>query len=169
MDWNEAIEDERQAMKRFAARLLSFAVIAECLVRLPWPVRCFVMWLLHRAECVMLGVIYDDIEMFGRAGLRLLEKGPTQGSRRPDCIRLGQRFRTMARLFNRVAARVARLGRKRCDPHHGHISRYEAAMSRLRQLAQLLASAIGAIGSSAMGWTALNERVETTAESWNSS
>lgn len=169
MDWNEAIEEERQAMKRFAALLLPLAVVAESLVRTPWALRCFILWLLRIGERRMLLLIGKEAEAFGPGARRLLQAGPTRGSRQADCLALGRRFRALARLYDRLAVRVGRLGRKRRAPEKGHISKREYQFTRLCRLAQLTALGADALGCFETFWNALFDRAELDAESWNSS
>lgn len=52
-----AMQEERQALGRIAALLVALAVLAERVAEKPVALRCFVIWLLSRAEIAAQGFV----------------------------------------------------------------------------------------------------------------
>ncbi len=58
MDWELAIEQERQWLKRYVALFLSLAMLADRACDRPLPIRMFVLWVLRPAEAVALRYVF---------------------------------------------------------------------------------------------------------------
>ena len=100
-------ETELEAMKGIIAILLSFARLAELVSRAPHPVRCFVLWLLRRAETVVSDWVYCSEDEYWPAAIRA-------GNAPSDALRLAASLRKLARSVRQMAAEYRRFIR-RCE------------------------------------------------------
>ena len=90
MDVRTTIGDDR-TLRRIIALLLALAVLAERVGARSLPLRCFVFWLLRRAETVAGEFVLDMTGLppaFG--GIAAVGNGPT------EALRLARRFRALA-------------------------------------------------------------------------
>jgi hypothetical protein len=110
MDWKQAIEEERAALMRLVALLVALAGLAELAAGRSPVVRCFVLWILRRAETAA--------REFVGAGERVasMPVGPA-GSRPADAMRLAASLRALARQLERQLKRQARLISAACSEH----------------------------------------------------
>jgi len=86
MDWTQALEAERAALKRIVALLLALADLAERAGSRSGPVRSFVLWVLRHAEAIARERIAGT-----PAPIRLCHTGSPD-----DAMRLAQDFRDLA-------------------------------------------------------------------------
>ena len=100
-------ETELEAMKGIIAILLSFARLAELVSRAPHPVRCFVLWLLRRAETVVSDWVYCSEDEYWPAAIRA-------GNEPSDALLLAASLRELARSVRKMAAEYRRFIR-RCE------------------------------------------------------
>ena len=103
MDWNLAIEKEREVLKRIVALFLAFARIADKVCDRSRPVRSFLFWVLRLAETVALQVIIE-----ARPTSRYAFHIQSQGDSRAEARRLARCFRAAARV---VEKQIKILGR----------------------------------------------------------
>ncbi|MGE0282867.1 MAG: hypothetical protein AB7P20_19950 [Rhizobiaceae bacterium] len=102
---------ETEALKRIVALLFALADLAERTSGRSYPVRCFVLWVLRRAEGVARSwVAADRADMESTAPVAVLHRNSSS-----DAIDLAQTFRTLAlelrrqlRLEERLACRLPR-------------------------------------------------------------
>ena len=86
MDWTQAVEAERAALKRIIALLLALADLAERAGGRSRPVRSFVLWVLRHAETLARDRITST-----PTPIRLCRTGSPD-----DAMRLAQDFRDLA-------------------------------------------------------------------------
>ena len=98
------IEAELEMMKGIVAMLLSFARLADLVSRAPYPIRSFVLWLLRRAEIVVLDWIDGPADFWPNA-IRV-------GNDRADALDLAASLRALARAVKQMAAEYRRSTRR---------------------------------------------------------
>jgi hypothetical protein len=72
------------------AMLVALAALAERAAARSYPVRCFVLWLLRRAEAVAEEFVFEATGTPAIGGIAAVGNGPA------DAIRLAARFRALA-------------------------------------------------------------------------
>ena len=97
-----AMQEERQALGRIAALLVALAVLAERVAQKPGPLRCFVIWLLSRAEIAARGFVEEALWCCGAPALppQQAEEGVA------EAIRLAASLRLLAATLDRFIART---------------------------------------------------------------
>ena len=92
-------EAEFQVLKRIVALLLSLAGLCELASRAPYPVRCFVLWLMRRVETVVRGWVDGpaDYDEYWPAAIRV-------GNDPEDALLLAASLRELARSVRKMAA-----------------------------------------------------------------
>ncbi len=103
-DVKAEIEAELEMMKGIVAMLLSFARLADLVSRAPYPIRSFVLWLLRRAEIVVLDWIDGPADFWPNA-IRV-------GNDRADALDLAASLRALARAVKQMAAEYRRSTRR---------------------------------------------------------
>jgi hypothetical protein len=98
MDWKGAIEEERAALMRIVALLLTLAGLAELAAGRSPAVRGFVLWILRRAEAAAR----DFVAGGHGAQFAPMPIGPA-GTRPADAMRLAHSLRRLARQLERQA------------------------------------------------------------------
>lgn len=133
MDVQAEMAGERM-LRRIAALLLSLAVVAERAAARSWPVRCFLLWILRRADAIATDFVFDVTGLPPPA----TEGFAAFGNDPEDAMLLGLRFRLLA----------AMLGAMLCPDG---LSAYDSASvgGALRRFASRL-SALAAVLD---GWT----------------
>ena len=125
MDWNSAIEDNRQMLKRIVALLFALAGLAERLSGLPRPVRACVLRILRPAEAVARDFVLETTRDHA-APLPACFDALQGGDSPADAMRLAQSFRVLAVLLNCLAERNS--GSKRCIAPGAMIARLLATV-----------------------------------------
>jgi len=102
-------EAEFQVLKRIVALLLSLAGLCELASRAPYPVRCFVLWLMRRVETVVRGWVDGpaDYDEYWPAAIRV-------GNDPEDALLLAASLRELARSVRKMAAEY-RYFIRRCE------------------------------------------------------
>jgi hypothetical protein len=95
MDWKRAIEDERAAMQRIVALLLALADLAEGASHHSRAASLLMFWILHPAACAAWAFVGSSSE--------LPESTARCGDVREDTMRLAERFRYLACIFEGLA------------------------------------------------------------------
>ncbi len=90
VDWKLAIDEERAALMRIVALLVSLADLAESASRRCRPVRSFVLWLLRPAESLAW-----DLVIGAQPPAASISIGPA-GDDPADAMRLAENFRDLA-------------------------------------------------------------------------
>ena len=87
-----AAMDDGRMLRRIIALLVSFAALAERAAGRSAPIRCFVLWILRRAEAVA------EEFVFNAAGVPqpALERTASAGNGPDDALRLADRFYALA-------------------------------------------------------------------------
>lgn len=91
--------DDRMT-RRIAARLLALADVADCVDRLPLPLRWLFLWVLRRAEARALDYVVSEAEASGL----FVWTGPLPGDERPDGALLALRLRELAAVLFALVA-----------------------------------------------------------------
>ena len=104
MDWKRAMEEERAALMRLVTLLCALAGLAELAASRSPVVRCFVLWILRRAEAVALDFVAGD----PNAPIAPMPDFHV-GTRPADAMRLAASLRRLARQLKRQIDRQARL------------------------------------------------------------
>ena len=99
MDETEDTEAEFQMFKSIIALLLSLAGLCELASRAPHPVRCFVLWLMRRAETIARDWVDGppDYDEHWPAAIRV-------GNEPADALLLAASLRELARSVRKMAA-----------------------------------------------------------------
>lgn len=97
-----AMQEERQALGRIAALLVALAVLAERAAEKPVALRCFVIWLLSRAEIAAQGFVDG---MFWRRDPTTLPLQAAAGGT-AEAIRLAASLRALAGALDRAAGQT---------------------------------------------------------------
>jgi hypothetical protein len=114
MHWNATDGRYHEALRRLAVVLLTLAVISEGLARRSLPVRCFVLWLLFRAEVLARGFAATA----GAPPLLPFARGVCRSGSPEQAARLAGTFRVLANLFFALSRQVRHWSRLAClnDP-----------------------------------------------------
>ncbi|TYR30941.1 hypothetical protein FY036_15980 [Mesorhizobium microcysteis] len=96
MDWNDALEEEREALGRIVALLCALAVLAERAAGRSPVVRSLVLWLLRQAEVVAHDFVEGDAPC-GAMQVVAAGTGPA------EAMRLAASLRALARQLDRQA------------------------------------------------------------------
>lgn len=96
MDWNLAIEKEREVLKRIVALFLAFARMADRVCERSRPVRGFLFWVLRLAETVAIHVIIE-----ARPTSQYAFHIQSQGDSRAEARRLARCFRAAAQVVEK--------------------------------------------------------------------
>ena len=107
VDETENTEAEFQMFRSVITLLLSLAVLCERVSRAPHPLRCFILWIMRRAETVVRDWLdgpanYDEV---WPAAIRV-------GNEPEDAIRLAASLRDLARSVRKMAAEYWRFVRQ---------------------------------------------------------
>ena len=107
VDETENTEAEFQMLKGIIALLLSLARLCELASRAPHPVRCFVLWLMRRAESMVRDWVDGpaDYDEYWPAAIRA-------GNEPADALRLAASLRDLAREVRKMAAEYRRFVRQ---------------------------------------------------------
>ena len=99
MDETDDIEADFQMLRSIIALLLSLAGLCELASRAPHPVRCFVLWLMRRAETIARNMVAGPVDDDGYwpAAVRV-------GNEPADALRLAASLRELARSVRKMAA-----------------------------------------------------------------
>ena len=99
VDETDNTEAEFQMLKGIIALLLSLARLCERASRAPHPVRCFVLWLMRRAESMVRDWVDgpSDYDEYWPAAIRA-------GNEPADALRLAASLRDLARSVRKMAA-----------------------------------------------------------------
>ena len=91
MDARAAFRSER-TLRRIVLLLVALAGLAERAADRSWPVRCFVLWLLRRAEAATAESLFaaTGMRLPAMAGIAAVGNGPA------DALRLARRFHELA-------------------------------------------------------------------------
>jgi hypothetical protein len=138
MDWNDALEEEREALGRIVALLCALAVLAERAAGRSPLVRSLVLWLLRRAEAVARDFVEGD------APCEAMPVVPA-GTGPADAMRLAASLRALARQLDRQARLLCascRLASR--EPAASQCVRMPALRDALGSLLGLAAAALGA-------------------------
>ncbi|TYR35161.1 hypothetical protein FY036_02490 [Mesorhizobium microcysteis] len=138
MDWNEALEEEREALGRIVALLCALAVLAERAAGRSPLVRSLVVWLLRQAEAVARDFVYGDTPF------EVMPVVPS-GTGPADAMRLAASLRALARQLDRQARLLCascRLASRK--PAASPSVRIPALCDALGSLLRLAAAALGA-------------------------
>jgi len=118
MKGNEAIEPQIQ--ERIVALLFSLADLAQQASLRSYPVRCFILWLLHRAETVARDWIWADgtneMHPMRSADDRPQAIGISFRNSRADAIHLARAFRALARELGRQIRMEGQFARRLTRP-----------------------------------------------------
>jgi hypothetical protein len=98
MDWKGAIEQERAALMRVVALLCALAGLAELAASRSPAMRCFVLWILRRAEAAARDFVAGGQD----TPIAPMPVGPA-GTRPADAMRLALNLRALARQLERQA------------------------------------------------------------------
>jgi hypothetical protein len=101
MDWKRAIGEERAALMRIVALLLTLAGLAELAASRSPAMRGFALWILRRAEAVARDFVADSQD----TQLAPMPLGPA-GTRPADAMRLAASLRALARQLDRQARQM---------------------------------------------------------------
>jgi hypothetical protein len=106
MDWNGAMEEDRQVLKRIVALLFSFASLAECASTRHYLLRASVLWVLRFAEAIAQDFVMDTALENGASLTPAVLDLPALGGgdSSADAMRLAQCFRALAVLLRHFAA-----------------------------------------------------------------
>jgi hypothetical protein len=104
VDWKQAIEEERTALQRIAALLLSLADLAALACGRSLPLCAFMVWILRPAEAAASA--YLDVPPDAMPA-------PRSGDARMDATHLARRFRALAHEMIRQAELPLRFRRRR--------------------------------------------------------
>ncbi|TYR31903.1 hypothetical protein FY036_12450 [Mesorhizobium microcysteis] len=138
MDWNDALEEELEALGRIVALLCALAVLAERAAGRSPLVRSLVLWLLRRAEAVARDFVEGDAP-FGAMPVVPAGTGPA------DAMRLAASLRALARQLDREARLlVASCRLASLEPAASPSVRMPALRDALGSLLRLAAVALGA-------------------------
>ena len=107
MDETDNTEAEFQMLKGIIALLLSLARLCERASRAPHPVRCFVLWLMRRAESMVRDWVDGpaDRDEYWPAAIRA-------GNEPADALRLAASLRDLARSVRKMATEYRRFVRQ---------------------------------------------------------
>ena len=107
VDETDNTEAEFQMLKGIIALLLSLAALCERASRAPHPVRCFVLWLMRRAESMVRDWVDgpSDYDEYWPAAIRA-------GNEPADALRLAASLRDLARSVRKMAAEYRRFVRQ---------------------------------------------------------
>ena len=99
VDETEDTEAEFQMLRSIIALLLSLAGLCELASRAPHPVRCFVLWLMRRAETIARNMVAGPVDDDGYwpAAIRV-------GNDPADALLLAASLRELARSVRKMAA-----------------------------------------------------------------
>ena len=99
VDKTENTEADFQVLGRIVALLLSLAGLCELASRAPHPVRCFILWLMRRAETIARNMVAGPVDDDGYwpAAVRV-------GNEPADALRLAASLRELARSVRKMAA-----------------------------------------------------------------
>ena len=100
-------ETELEMMKGIVTLLLSLAGLCVLASLAPHPVRCFVLWLMRRAETVVRDWVYCSEDEYWPAAIRA-------GNEPSDALLLAASLRELARSVRKMAAEYRRFIR-RCE------------------------------------------------------
>jgi hypothetical protein len=104
MDWKGAMEQEQAALMRIVALLLALAGLAELAASRSPAMRCFVLWVLRRAEAAARDFVAGGQD----TPITPMPVEPA-GARPADAMRLALSLRALARQLERQLRRQARL------------------------------------------------------------
>ena len=99
MECNE--QSDRDILKSIIAMLFSFAVMAEGIANRSYFVRCYMLWVLRRAEASALRCI----------GMEGSSQWTLHRNSRADALRMAEAFREVARLLDHELREEERLAR----------------------------------------------------------
>jgi hypothetical protein len=104
MGWEQAMKEEQAALMRIVALLGALACLAELAASRSPAMRCFVLWVLRRAEAVARDFV-------GGGEYPPIASMPVQpaGARPADAMRLAASLRRLARQLTRQIQHQARL------------------------------------------------------------
>ena len=119
MDWNAAIERNREALKRIVALLFAFAALADCAGTRPRPIRIVVLWLLRAVESIAWDFVIAVAEESGVYP----DFAVLPNAHDPDAYDIADDAGRLARSFTALANLLADLMRRSPPPlAHGRTS-----------------------------------------------
>ena len=140
MDWDLAIEKEREKLKRIVALFYALAVLADRICSRSRPLRCFVLWIMRPAMEIALDCIADA----GPVPEALLQESidsMAEARRYSRCFRAAARsMKGLLRALDRCEAYS--MGFNRCPPLFGPTLGRRFTASDLLASLRNLASAI---------------------------
>ena len=135
MDWSEAIEKEREVLKRIVALFYALAVLTDRACRRSHPVRCLVLWILRPALAVALDYI-DEAGLQQDAFVRQNDDSLAEAKRFSRCFRAAARsMKGLIKTLDRCQA--GEDGSLICA---GHLPEFGASFGRRSTSSDLLAS-----------------------------
>ena len=106
MDGSEAIEVNRETLKRIAATLLALAMLAERASGMSRPVRCLVLWILRTAEAIAREFVTEVTQSPQHSSVEFALAFMRSGDSSADAVCLALRFRAMARALDDLSPKT---------------------------------------------------------------